>query len=143
MSKYVAYYVNVGGTTLGLPKALSGLLLGDAKDTISIPTPARKMLDTFISQSARYNFTRTWSSLVAMLPRGCDEVSPALLTLPNNTILHPREAALLVKEQCQITNHTDCVREIDKFMETMDSLPSLPQSENTTVMCLYGVNKYA
>lgn len=91
MSKYVAYYVNVGGTTLGVPKALSVLLLGDAKDTISIPAPARKMLDTFISQTARYNFTRTWSSLIAMLPRGCDVMpSRGLLTLPNGTMLHCR-----------------------------------------------------
>uniref|UniRef100_A0A0A9YPD2 Phospholipid:diacylglycerol acyltransferase n=1 Tax=Lygus hesperus TaxID=30085 RepID=A0A0A9YPD2_LYGHE len=100
MSKYIAYYVNVGGTTLGLPKAVSALLLGDAKDTISIPKPARRVLDTFISQAARYEFARTWGSLVTMLPRGCSGVHGTVLVLPNGTAANMHSAALLIKEQC-------------------------------------------
>lgn len=140
MDRYVAYYVNVGGVSMGLPKAVSGALLGDAKDTVDIPRPARHMLDSFIRQDVRYNFTRTWSCLLAMLPSGCEEAWSGLLRLPNGTSLGMRGTAALMREECKRTGHEDCVRHTDRHLEQIDELPSLPQAPRTTVACLYGVN---
>ncbi|GET86364.1 phospholipid:diacylglycerol acyltransferase, putative [Leishmania tarentolae] len=139
MDRHVAYYINVGGVTMGVGKAASALLLGDARDTLNIPWAARKMLDTFISQEARYGLSRSWSCLVSMLPRGCEEVWPELTVLPNGTSLGARGTAELIRGECQRSGHENCVRSIDSFLETIDDLPSLPQAPNTTAVCLYGV----
>ncbi|KAG5511083.1 hypothetical protein GH5_07289 [Leishmania sp. Ghana 2012 LV757] len=139
MDRHVAYYVNVGGVSLGVGKAASSMLLGDARDTLNIPWAARKMLDTFISQEARYGLSRSWSSLVSMLPRGCEEAWPGLTVLPNGTSLGTRGTARLIRSECRRSGHEGCVRDVDSFLETVDDLPSLPQAPNTTVACLYGV----
>ncbi|KAK7198730.1 phospholipid:diacylglycerol acyltransferase [Novymonas esmeraldas] len=139
MDRHVAYYVNVGGVAMGIGKAASAMLLGDAKDTLNIPWAARKVLDTFISQEARYGLSRSWSCLVSMLPAGCEEAWPGLTVLPNGTALGTRGTAELIRGECQRSGHEDCVREVNTFLETVDDLPSLPQAPNTTVACLYGV----
>lgn len=139
MDRHVAYYVNVGGVAMGIGKAASALLLGDARDTLNIQWAARKMLDTFISQEARYGLSRSWSCLVSMLPRGCEEAWPGLTVLPNGTALGTRGTAELIRGECRRSGHEDCVRQIDAFLETIDDLPSLPQAPSTTVACLYGV----
>ncbi|KPI83674.1 putative phospholipid:diacylglycerol acyltransferase [Leptomonas seymouri] len=139
MDRHVAYYVNLGGTTMGLSKVVSALLFGDAKDTISIPAPARKMLDTFLSQDSRCRFTRSWSCLVAMLPLGCEELWPDLVVLPNGTSLSSRGTVELIREECTHSGHEDCAREAASLLERIDDLPVLPQAPNTTVACLYGV----
>ncbi|AIN96020.1 phospholipid:diacylglycerol acyltransferase, putative [Leishmania panamensis] len=139
MDRHVAYYVSVGGVAMGVGKAASAMLLGDARDTLNIPWAARKILDNFISQEARYNLSRSWSCLVSMLPRGCEDAWPGLTVLPNGTSLGTRGTAELIRGECQRTGHEDCVREVSSFLETIDDLPSLPQAPNTTVACLYGV----
>lgn len=139
MDRHVAYYINVGGTVMGIGKAASALLFGDAKDTLSIPVPARKMLDTFVSQESRSRFTRSWSCLVSMLPTGCDDLWPDLVVLPNGTSLAARGTAELVAEECARSGHDDCVREVGFLLEGMDNLPVLPQAPHTTVACFYGV----
>ncbi|KAG5510643.1 hypothetical protein JKF63_06941 [Porcisia hertigi] len=139
MDRHIAYYVNVGGVTMGAGKAASAMLFGDARDTINIPWAARKILDNFISQEARYGLSRSWSSGVAMLPRGCEELWSDLSVLPNGTSLGTRGTAELIRGECQRSGHEDCVRGIDSFLKTIDDLPSLPKAPNTTVVCLYGV----
>ncbi|CCW66701.1 unnamed protein product [Phytomonas sp. Hart1] len=141
MDKYVAYYINVGGTVLGLPKAVSALLQGDVKDTLTMPRSARRVLDTFITQGARYNCTRTWSCLTAMLPHGCEDENPQLWTFSNGTILGMHEMAEMVIQECECTGHIDCAQQMRQYRKTLDELPVLPQAPNTTVVCLYGVNK--
>ncbi|KPA77638.1 putative mitochondrial phospholipid:diacylglycerol acyltransferase [Leptomonas pyrrhocoris] len=139
MDRHVAYYVNLGGTTMGTAKATSSLLFGDAKDTLSIPAPARRALDTFVSQESRYRFMRTMSCLVSMLPLGCEELWPDLVVLPNGTSLSTRGTAELIRDECTHSGHEDCARETSYLLETIDDLPVLPQAPNTTVACLYGV----
>jgi phospholipid:diacylglycerol acyltransferase len=139
MDRHVAYYVNIGGTTMGIGKAASALLFGDAKDTINIPVPARKMLDTFISQESRSHLTRSWSCIVSMLPTGCDDLWPDLVVMPNGTSLAASGTARLVQEECTYSGHEDCAREVGYLLEKIDELPVLPQAPNTTVACLYGV----
>lgn len=139
MNRHVAYYINLGGTTMGIGKAASALLFGDAKDTLSIPAPARKMLDTFLSQESRCRFTRSWSCLVSMLPTGCEELWPDLVVLPNGTSLSTRGTAELIREECTYSGHESCAREASYLLETIDDLPVLPQAPNTTVACFYGV----
>ncbi|CCW64584.1 unnamed protein product [Phytomonas sp. EM1] len=141
MNKYVAYYINVGGTVLGLPKAASALLQGDVKDTLTMPRSARRVLDTFVTQGARYNCTRTWSCLINMLPHGCEEENPHLWTFSNGTALGMRELAEIVIQECERSGHTDCARQMRRYYEILDELPVLPPAPNTTVVCLYGVNK--
>lgn len=142
MNKYVRYFVNVGGVTMGLPKALSALLMGDARDTIAIPRAARLALDTIVSQRARYNITRTWSCLTAMLPHGCGELwDGTLLNFDDGTSPGMRSAAELIMAECARSGHTNCKEEVEAQLAGQEDLPVLPQAPQTTVVCLYGVNK--
>ncbi|EPY19969.1 phospholipid:diacylglycerol acyltransferase [Strigomonas culicis] len=141
LNRFVGYWINVGGVTLGLPKAMAAMLLGDVKDTMSIPAPARRAIDSFLSQSARSEFTRTYSCLAAMMPRGCEEPYAHLLQLPNGTSVGRRDTFRLMRAACARSGHENCVRQMDALEPEMDELPSLPQAPDMTVVCLYGVNK--
>lgn len=141
MNRYVAYYVNVGGTTFGVPKAVSALLQGDVKDTLMIPAPARRVFDTFISQSLRYEFTRSWSSIYAMVPHGCEEAATDVLTFSDGSAVTMAGLYDLIINECLRTNHTHCAEEMSEMRAEADDLPVLPQAPDTAVVCLYGVNK--
>lgn len=141
MDRYVAYYVNVGGTTFGAVKAVSGTLMGDVRDTITIPTPARSMLDSFLSQSKRYEFTRAFPCAVAMLPHGCPEALPNLFVFENGTGLDMAGILRLTEVECTRTGHESCARDARARLETVEELPVLPQAPRTTAVCLYGVGR--
>ncbi|CAD2220430.1 phospholipid:diacylglycerol acyltransferase [Angomonas deanei] len=159
LDRFVSYWVNIGGVSTGIPKALAGVLIGDVKDTMSIPPIAKKVFDSYLKPSARYNLTRSWDCLLAMMPRGCDAFFPDLLVYEglaeeNNKTesaysfkvgqrIHNKGAAELVQEACRRTGHVACAEAMEEFLseKEYDTLPSLPQAPNMTVVCLYGVNK--
>ncbi|RNF01348.1 phospholipid:diacylglycerol acyltransferase [Trypanosoma conorhini] len=141
VDKYMEFWVNLGGPTLGVAKAVSAVLAGDAKDTLTLPGPVRQVLDSHLSRELRTETMRTWSCLSAMYPFGCDAMFPDLLTLSNGTRLTPRQVLQLTARRLRESDHAAQREHIEEILEHFDELPSLPPSPNLTVFCLYGVDR--
>lgn len=68
--KYVAQFINIAGTMLGVPKAVSAVLSGEMRDTAQLITLASYMTDSLMSREKRADLWRTWGSCLTMLPLG-------------------------------------------------------------------------
>ncbi|KAH9586396.1 Lecithin:cholesterol/phospholipid:diacylglycerol acyltransferase [Trypanosoma melophagium] len=141
MDKYVAYWINIGGPVLGLPKSVSALLTGDAKDTLTLPSAVRQAFDTHFSRNLRTEVIRTWSCQTAMHPFGCDAAHPDLLTLSNGTRLSAKETFKLTAQRLDESGHKALKEEADELISHFNELPTLPPTRKTAVFCLYGVAK--
>eukprot|EP00796_Vickermania_ingenoplastis_P012029 gene12029-8282_t len=143
LNKYISHIVNVGGIALGAPKTLSATLFGDVQDTLTIPAALRSVLDRVMEPSQRYNFARTWSCLLAMLPHPCLDYDGGILkNEQDGSGLTTDEALDELRKECARTGHTNCVRRVQAHMEAAKkSLPFLPKARRTTMFCLYGINK--
>ncbi|ORC84296.1 putative phospholipid:diacylglycerol acyltransferase [Trypanosoma theileri] len=141
VDKYVAYWINIGGPVLGLPKSVSALLTGDAKDTVTLPSAVRQAFDTHFSRDLRTEVIRTWSCQTAMHPFGCDAAHEDLLTFSNGTRLSAKETFKLTAQRLRESGHKALKEEAEEHIAHFGKLPSLPPTTNTTVFCLYGVDK--
>ncbi|CCD21040.1 putative Lecithin cholesterol acyltransferase [Trypanosoma vivax] len=139
MNKYVAHWINVAGTMMGVAKTVSALLSGDAKDTLTLPGPARQLLETYLSRDLRTETFRTWSCQVAMFPRDCNGVFQDIITLQNGTRLPPAKTLQFIAQRLRESGHTALEREAQRVLNDTKILPSLPWAPNSTVFCLYGV----
>ncbi|CBH18356.1 phospholipid:diacylglycerol acyltransferase-like protein, putative [Trypanosoma brucei gambiense DAL972] len=140
-NKHVANWINIGGTTMGVSKTVSALLSGEAKDTLALPGTARAILENYFSRNLRTETFRTWSCQAAMLPSGCEGVHPQILRLHNGTVLPPKEAIRLLTRRLNESGHVAVVKQAREVLGRFGKRPNLPKAPNTTVFCLYGVDR--
>lgn len=77
-AKHLKAVMFIGGTLLGVPKAVSGLFSSEAKDVAVARAIAPGVLDSeiFGMQTLQYimRVTRTWDSTMSMIPKGGDVI---------------------------------------------------------------------
>lgn len=77
-AKHIKAIMNIGGTFLGVPKALSGLFSAEAKDIAVARAIAPGVLDKdmFGLQTLQHvmRMTRTWDATMSMIPKGGDTI---------------------------------------------------------------------
>lgn len=142
VNTYVSDIINIGGPSLGTFKTLSATLFGDVRDTLDIPRVLRRVLDQVMDVNLRTNFSRTWSSLLAMLPHPCLNYEGGLLRNSDGLHSSTEEALQKLRLDCERGGHTLCQEKVALLLERgAKELPHLPKALNTTMYCLYGVNK--
>lgn len=142
LNTYVSDIINIGGLTLGAFKALSATLFGDVRDTLDIPRVLRRVLDQVVDVGLRTNLSRTWSSLLSMLPHPCLTYDRGFLQGGEGLESSTEEALEKLLVDCQRTGHKICEDKVKQRLQKGSStLPHLPYAPNTTMYCLYGVHK--
>jgi phospholipid:diacylglycerol acyltransferase len=63
-------YVDISGSTLGTPKAITALLSGEMKDTVQLNSLAVYGLEKFFSRKERSDMLKTFGGIPSMLPKG-------------------------------------------------------------------------
>ncbi|GAA5903261.1 hypothetical protein JCM8208_002257 [Rhodotorula glutinis] len=74
VERHVSDWVNVAGTMLGVPKAMSALLSGEMRDTVEINQAATYLLERFFSRSERAKLFRSWAGAASMILKGGNSV---------------------------------------------------------------------
>ncbi|GJN92257.1 hypothetical protein Rhopal_005287-T1 [Rhodotorula paludigena] len=74
VERHISDWVNVAGTMLGVPKAMSALLSGEMRDTVEINQAAVYLLERFFSRSERAKLFRTWAGAASMVLKGGNDV---------------------------------------------------------------------
>lgn len=59
-----AAWVNVAGTLLGVPKAMSALLSGEMRDTVELNSAGVYLLEKYFSRNERAKLFRSWAGAV-------------------------------------------------------------------------------
>ena len=72
--QHLEAFVNLAGSTLGIPKAASALLSGEMKDTVSLGPLSAYLANALVPIESRTMLFRTWGSLLAMLPVGGNKI---------------------------------------------------------------------
>lgn len=73
-NEYLAGFINISGSLLGAPKAISALLSGEMKDTVQLNQLAVYGLEKFFSKKERVDMLRTFGGIPSMLPKGGDVI---------------------------------------------------------------------
>ncbi|GEQ72793.1 hypothetical protein JCM33374_g6481 [Metschnikowia sp. JCM 33374] len=66
----LAGFIDISGSLLGTPKAISALLSGEMKDTVQLNYLAVYGLEKFFSKKERLDMLRTFGGIPAMIPKG-------------------------------------------------------------------------
>ncbi|KAJ3014577.1 hypothetical protein HKX48_005082 [Thoreauomyces humboldtii] len=92
-STYLAGWINIAGTLLGVPKALASMLSGEMRDTAQLNAAGSYMLEYFFSRRQRARLFRSWAGMASMFPFGGSRVwgdastiapdEPANVTIPS------------------------------------------------------------
>lgn len=68
--RHIASFVNIAGPMIGVPKALTAMLSGETRDTMSLGSFGAYLLEKFFSRRERASLMRTWAGGSSMLPKG-------------------------------------------------------------------------
>jgi phospholipid:diacylglycerol acyltransferase len=79
VEEHIAGIVHIGGTLLGLPKAIGSILTGEVRNSAELPDLARILVDSMVNRTTVMRILRTYGSIPAMLPLGGNKVWPKLL----------------------------------------------------------------
>lgn len=74
VERHVAVYMNIAGSTLGVPKAMTALLSGEMRDTAELGFLSRNTANWYLPRASRAHMFRSWGSLIGMLPQGGNKV---------------------------------------------------------------------
>ncbi|CAK7893036.1 phospholipid:diacylglycerol acyltransferase [[Candida] anglica] len=83
---HLAAYVDISGSSLGTPKAITALLSGEMKDTVQLNALAVYGLEKFFSRKERLDMLRTFGGIPSMLPKGGDTIWGNLTHAPDDPI---------------------------------------------------------
>ncbi|CEP09805.1 hypothetical protein [Parasitella parasitica] len=72
--KHIASFVNIAGPMVGVPKALTAMLSGETRDTMSLGSFGAYLLEKFFSRRERASLMRTWSGGSSMLLKGGETI---------------------------------------------------------------------
>ncbi|GAA5888949.1 hypothetical protein JCM16303_004681, partial [Sporobolomyces ruberrimus] len=74
VNKHVSDWVNIAGTLLGVPKAMSALVSGEMRDTVEVNIAGAYLLEKFFSRSDRAKLFRSWAGAASMMLKGGNDV---------------------------------------------------------------------
>lgn len=94
VNDHIEAYVDISGSTLGTPKAITALLSGEMKDTVQLNSLAVYGLEKFFSRRERSDMLKTFGGLPSMLPKGGDLIWGDFESSPDD---------------CLSLNQTDCL----------------------------------
>lgn len=72
VNDHIEAFVDISGSVLGTPKAITALLSGEMKDTVQLNGLAVYGLEKFFSRRERSDMLKTFGGIPAMLPKGGD-----------------------------------------------------------------------
>ncbi|KIJ51347.1 hypothetical protein M422DRAFT_244525 [Sphaerobolus stellatus SS14] len=67
---HIEAWVSVGGTMLGVPKAMTAFLSGEMKDTVALNPAGAYVLERFFSRDERARLFRSWAGSASMWIKG-------------------------------------------------------------------------
>ncbi|KAG0144699.1 hypothetical protein CROQUDRAFT_46960 [Cronartium quercuum f. sp. fusiforme G11] len=70
VENHIESFVNVAGTTLGVPKTLAALLSGEMRDTVELNPAGVYVLEKLFSRKERAALFRSWAGSAALWPKG-------------------------------------------------------------------------
>lgn len=70
VDQHIKSVINIGGPMLGVPKAISGLVSGEGKDTAQLGTIESALLEILFGREQRKELFKTWTSALMLLPKG-------------------------------------------------------------------------
>lgn len=85
-NEYLEAMVDILGSSLGAPKAIPALLLGEMKDTVQLNALAVYGLEKFFSRKERVDMLRTFGGIPSMLPKGGELIWGNLSLAPDDPI---------------------------------------------------------
>ncbi|KAF8608141.1 LACT-domain-containing protein [Ceratobasidium sp. AG-I] len=71
---HIEAFVNVAGTLLGVPKAMTAFVSGEMRDTVEINPAGAYVLEKFFSRKERAKLFRSWAGSASMWIKGGDAV---------------------------------------------------------------------
>ncbi|KAI5478552.1 phospholipid:diacylglycerol acyltransferase [Pseudohyphozyma bogoriensis] len=72
--KHINDWVNIAGTLLGVPKAMSALLSGEMRDTVEINAAGVYLLERYFNRNERAKLFRSWAGAASMMLKGGNDV---------------------------------------------------------------------
>ncbi|GMM32467.1 phospholipid:diacylglycerol acyltransferase [Martiniozyma asiatica (nom. inval.)] len=70
VNTHIDSYIDISGSILGTPKAITALLSGEMKDTVQLNAMAVYGLEKFFSRRERTDMLRSFGGIASMLPKG-------------------------------------------------------------------------
>ncbi|GAA5804463.1 hypothetical protein HPULCUR_009957 [Helicostylum pulchrum] len=74
VNDHIESFVNIGGPLMGVPKAVTSMMSGETRDTMSLGSFGAYVLEKFFSRRERTKLMRNWLGGASMLPKGGDTV---------------------------------------------------------------------
>lgn len=94
VNDHIEAFVDISGSVLGTPKAITALLSGEMKDTVQLNGLAVYGLEKFFSRRERSDMLKTFGGIPSMLPKGGDLIWGGSTSAPddcldgNSTLCH-------------------------------------------------------
>lgn len=85
VNDHVHAMIDISGSALGTPKAVTALLSGEMKDTVQLNAVAVYGLEKFFSRRERLEMLRTFGGVPSMMPKGGSRVWGNLSYLPDDS----------------------------------------------------------
>ncbi|KAG2454537.1 hypothetical protein HYH02_000382 [Chlamydomonas schloesseri] len=85
VDRHIASYINIAGTSLGVPKSVSALLSGETRDTAQLGALAGFLTSNMVPRATRTRVWRSWGASYAMLPVGGPGVWGNVTWAPDDT----------------------------------------------------------
>lgn len=70
IERHISNFVNIGGTLLGVPKAMTALLSGEMRDTVDMPAALSGLVEKLFSRRERASLFRNWGGASSMYLKG-------------------------------------------------------------------------
>ncbi|KAK7048151.1 Phospholipid:diacylglycerol acyltransferase [Favolaschia claudopus] len=74
VENHIEAYISVGGTHLGVAKAMTAFLSGEMRDTVQINAAGSYVLERFFSRAERQKLFRSWAGSASMWVKGGDSI---------------------------------------------------------------------
>ncbi|GAA5898770.1 hypothetical protein JCM5296_006713 [Sporobolomyces johnsonii] len=74
VDRHISDWINIAGTLLGVPKAMSALLSGEMRDTVEVNVAGAYLLERFFSRTERAKLFRSWAGAASMMLKGGNAV---------------------------------------------------------------------
>lgn len=83
---HIESVIDISGSTLGTPKAITALLSGEMKDTVQLNALAVYGLEKFFSRKERVDLLRSFGGIASMFPKGGETIWGNLTSAPDDPV---------------------------------------------------------
>jgi phospholipid:diacylglycerol acyltransferase len=134
---HIESIVDISGSVLGTPKAITALMSGEMKDTVQLNSLAVYGLEKFFSRRERVDMLRTFGGVASMFPKGGEKIWGNLTSAPDD--IDQDSLASIIDENENAPGHGsfgnfvryqskngDCIRNMtvaDSIDELLDQAP--------------------